>query len=198
MRLNLGCGPDVRAGYDNIDFRPVHGAEQVDLSKFPWPWRDSSADEILMLDFLEHFPYKMTETIIQEAWRVLSLGGHVDIQVPCFETCARNILGLSPIVCECEREFTRDVIEGVDQKCPFCARSFSVIRDTAVHRLYGGQNYPGNWHQTAFTRDMLKRLMSKNGFGQFEDLEYEHQYRNWNFKIRAKKIAEYDAWCDHG
>src|SRR5690606_40430558 len=54
MKLNLGCGFDIRPGYLNVDFRDMRnipppselnefGGEAqfqiVDLSTFPWPFR---------------------------------------------------------------------------------------------------------------------------------------------------------------
>ena len=83
MKLNLGCGDDIKEGYLNVDFRKTHPSVQVqDLSKFPWPWADGFADEILMLDFLEHFPYAQTERILFECFRILKDDGEVVIQVP--------------------------------------------------------------------------------------------------------------------
>ncbi len=70
MKLNVGCGQDVRQGYVNVDFRAdLPGIMLADLSILPWPFSDSTADEIMMLDFLEHFPYAKTDEIIVECNR---------------------------------------------------------------------------------------------------------------------------------
>ena len=55
MRLNLGCGFNKRDGYVNVDIGD-HCAPDVvhDLEKAPWPWDDSSIDEIYMSHVLEH------------------------------------------------------------------------------------------------------------------------------------------------
>lgn len=185
MRLNLGCGSDVKEGYTNVDFREVAGVTKVDLSIFPWPFKDESADEILMFDFLEHFEYRKTKPILEEVWRVLKPNAFVDIQVPDFESCANAILGREPFNCNtCGYKTPRG-------KCPKCGQEDFLLIESAMRRLYGGQDYPGNYHYYSFTKDYLEYILSSVGFGDFTYLEEEHQWLNWNFKVRAVKK---DAW----
>ena len=55
MRLNLGCGYNKREGFVNVDSSPHCAPDLIhDLEEFPWPWADSSIDEILMVYVLEH------------------------------------------------------------------------------------------------------------------------------------------------
>lgn len=52
MRLNLGAGDRRIEGFVSVDIAPP--ADQiVDLSG-PWPWPDSSVDEVLAFDVCEH------------------------------------------------------------------------------------------------------------------------------------------------
>jgi hypothetical protein len=194
VKINLGCGTDIKNGYVNVDFRgDIHPSIVVaDLEKFPWQWGDETIEEVLMYDFFEHFPYRMTKPILEEVWRILKLDGKVEIQVPDFNQCARAILGLSPYVCNvCETNITFQM--GDSENCDSCGTSIDSIADAGVRRLYGGQNYPGNFHQTTFTPKILERHLGNVGFGNFEYLEKEHQLRNWNFKVRATKV---DPWRD--
>jgi hypothetical protein len=85
MKLNLGCGPKRLAGWINADkaqqFKPD---KVVDLERFPWPWPDSSADEILLNHVLEHLG-QAPDTFIgvmKELWRVCAPGGRVRVHVP--------------------------------------------------------------------------------------------------------------------
>lgn len=190
MRLNLGCGNDIKQGYVNVDFRQTHPAVmKVDLSVLPWPFQDASADEILMLDFLEHFPYARTEQILREVHRILKPGGEVQIQVPDFEQLSAAIEGrfggLGYHCNQCGYYFDEDTRD--TDLCPKCGQSLDSIGDAAVARLFGGQDYPGNFHQTTFTQDRLARLCQENGLRPTEWMEEEHQNLNWNFKMRAIK-----------
>jgi len=81
LALNLGCGPDYRVGYVNVDYRhDVKTDLDSDLCEFPWPWENDSVDDILMWHVLEHLPD--TERTLREIHRVLKLGGRFYGQVP--------------------------------------------------------------------------------------------------------------------
>lgn len=195
LRLNLGCGKDIRPGYTNVDFYETSGPIAVhDLSNIPWPWKDRSAEEILMLDFLEHFPYSMTDTILMETWRVLDIDGHVDIQVPDFEHCAMAALDMHQYLCNVCGNSGKDTKAelGDVKRCAQCGTPTYKIAEAAIMRLYGGQDSPGNFHYTAFTKDMLVRKLSDLGFSDMELLQQHHQFKNWNFLMRAYKRE--DVW----
>jgi ubiquinone/menaquinone biosynthesis C-methylase UbiE len=186
MKLNLGCSEkDIRPGYINVDFRDIPGVEKVDLSILPWKWEDNSVDEILMLDFLEHFSYRTTDKILEEVWRILKPDGFVDIQVPDFEECARAAIKQPPFYCNrCGYRFIL-----VDSECGKCKQNHFELTRAALNRLYGGQRKKddGDWHFTAFTKEYLNVKLHILGFYKTEFLEKEHQQLNWNFKIRAFK-----------
>ena len=184
MKLNLGCGPDDKSGYINVDFFDERADEKVDLSKFPWPWQNDSIDEILMLDFLEHFPVKETPKFLEESWRILKMEGRIIIQVPDLEHCARVICRLPPFICgKCYYNIT-----SIEENCPKCKVSMRQIEDNATQRLYGGQEKLGNWHYTTFTRDRLKEKLTDCGFEVIGCIEEPQHYNNWNFKMEAKKV----------
>lgn len=189
MRLNLGCGNDIRDGYTNVDFRKTHpDVLEVDLSKFPWPFEDSSVDEILMLDFLEHFPYRDTQRIILEVYRVLTPNGQVVIQVPDARHLMHALVQEGDYLCNnCGTK-----MHGLDSpdyiaKCQGCGQRDDDVSAAAMRRLYGGQDFPGNFHYTCFTENSLDQLLYGNGFSVAQREEAEHQYRNWNMKRRYSK-----------
>jgi hypothetical protein len=69
------------------------------------------------------------------------------------------------------------------------------IAEAAVARMFGGQDYVGNWHYTAFNKPLLQHKLEKNGFDkvEFEELNEngETYYQNWNIKAVAEKK---DLW----
>lgn len=110
MKLHLGCNDSIMPGYLNVDStRPPNATDenflQWDLSALNtmaphpdhdemlyvagWPWADSSVDEIVAHDVLEHIDnpgYPGSKGIIwclNEAHRVLKPGGKLDLWVPC-------------------------------------------------------------------------------------------------------------------
>lgn len=80
-RLNLGCGPDYRDGWHNVDLRREVGPDEVvDLSEHPWPWPDDYADEIAMINVIEHLDDQLGA--LEEVARVLAPGGTATIAFP--------------------------------------------------------------------------------------------------------------------
>jgi SAM-dependent methyltransferase len=78
VRLNLGCSDDHKPGYVNVDQAPP--ADQIVNLAEPWPWPDSSVDEILAHDVFEHLPSKIRT--LNEAHRALKPGAFLDLWVP--------------------------------------------------------------------------------------------------------------------
>ena len=83
MKLNLGAGKNHKSGFINVD---KFGDPDVmhDLEVFPWPWGDSSVDEILMNHILEHLG-GTTEVflgVMKELYRVCKPGAKITINCP--------------------------------------------------------------------------------------------------------------------
>lgn len=96
MRLNLGASDRHIVGFLCIDIAPspcpdcdaslafdgwsdTFAPRTVDLSQ-PWPWSESSIEEILALDVVEHLPNRIHT--MNELHRVLVPGGRVTIETP--------------------------------------------------------------------------------------------------------------------
>ena len=195
VRLNLGCGDDTRSGYINVDLegRPPY-IQGWDLRVTPWPWIDSVAEEILMIDFLEHLEWRFTEDILLEARRVLIDSGRLVVQVPDFLHCAHAMLHFElPFVFKCNccgwdweyGDYESNVGESVIKNCRQCGQSIDDVATAAMRRLYGGQDSPGNYHKAAFTRESLTGLLLRCGFARVEEDQISHQWANWNFLLVA-------------
>ena len=57
MKLNLGCSTARLAGWTNVDIVPP--ADQIADLRNPWPWPDSSVDQIAAKDIIEHLPDRL-------------------------------------------------------------------------------------------------------------------------------------------
>ena len=69
MKLNIGCGKDVRPGWVNLD----SGADDL-------PFQDASVDEVLASHVLEHVPDRAAAMV--EIARVLRRGGLLTVVAP--------------------------------------------------------------------------------------------------------------------
>jgi len=85
LRLNLGCGMRKREGYLNVDKVTACAPDVVlDIERVPWPWPDSSVEEVLLIHVLEHIG-RDAQTyfgVIKELWRVCRHGARIHIAVP--------------------------------------------------------------------------------------------------------------------
>lgn len=54
MKLNLGCGKDIKPGYINLDIVDYGGNQIHDINRFPYPFKDNTFEEIYASHVLEH------------------------------------------------------------------------------------------------------------------------------------------------
>ncbi len=88
MKLNLGCGFDIREGYINLDnFNKCNPDILHDLEVFPYPFATSSFDEILIKHVLEHVGEKFTDfkRVMQEIYRISMPNARIEIHVPNYK-----------------------------------------------------------------------------------------------------------------
>lgn len=78
MRLNLGACDRAFPGFISVDI--CEPADIIaDLTQ-PWPWNDSSVDEVRAHDVFEHLPDRILT--MNELHRVLKPGARATIEVP--------------------------------------------------------------------------------------------------------------------
>ena len=81
--LDIGCGNRKRPGAVGIDINPDTDADVVhDLNSFPYPFPDSSYDDIFMDNVLEHLDNVVG--VMEEIHRISKPGGLVKVIVPYF------------------------------------------------------------------------------------------------------------------
>lgn len=81
MKINLGCGNDIRAGFVNCDMRQFPGVDRVfNITDLMWPFQSNSAELIVASALFEHVPSLLP--VLNECHRVLQNGGELWISGP--------------------------------------------------------------------------------------------------------------------
>lgn len=78
MKLNLGCADRVIPGYIGVDIAPP--ADQIVHLAGPWPWPDSSVDEVLAYDVCEHigdWPMPLSDDLLSRGLAVRHTSGRI-------------------------------------------------------------------------------------------------------------------------
>ena len=84
IRLNLGCGSDIKPNYRNIDFYNVNHPSilKCDVRDLSAHFGPNSVSEIYARDILEHIGFLETDIILQHWANLLELNGTIFIRVP--------------------------------------------------------------------------------------------------------------------
>jgi predicted SAM-dependent methyltransferase len=82
LRLNIGCGPNRKDGWVNIDIFSPQADLTLDMRE-PLPFADGSATIIYSEHFFEHLDYPgITKRFLKESYRILKPGGTFSVGVP--------------------------------------------------------------------------------------------------------------------
>ena len=88
IKLDFGCGPNKREGFEGVDSIPFIGVDHVlDIAQGDWPWKDSTVSEAHASHFIEHLTAMQRVTFCNELYRVLIPGGTCQIIVPHWASC---------------------------------------------------------------------------------------------------------------
>ena len=79
MKVNLGCGLDIRPEYVNVDRVPGAGVDLVADINERLPFDDSEVDEIVAHDVIEHLRNGLVP-FMDEAWRILKPDGILNLR----------------------------------------------------------------------------------------------------------------------
>ncbi len=189
LKLNLGCGPDIKDGYVNVDIINRKGVDivlDVVNDQFPLNFL-GNVDEILMYDFLEHTSHLKFSSLMYKIYSLLKEDGVCIVQVPDLEELSRVILCIPEFRCnECGFVFLEK-----NNVCDKCGTKYIKIVENAIRRMYGGQNYASNFHLSGFSKELIIKKFSEFDLQFIEFLEEDHQLENWNFKVKFKKNSKW-------
>lgn len=160
--LNIGSGQRTFKEYPpnsgfkciNYDQRDIEGHTDIVGDVRRLPWPDEYFSYVLASDIIEHFPISQTSLILIEWKRVLkSVDGIIELRLPNLESICKSY------------------INGVHD-----AKKTSWL-------LYGGQDYPGNFHFVGFDRKWLSSILNEHGFEVLESKDSGN-----NFEIKARRL----------
>ena len=86
VKLNLGCGNDIRKGFINVDQFAPEADLKWDLNVLPYPWKDNSVDEVIMMHVLEHVNDPCA--VMEELIRISKQDSKITIEVPHYNHSA--------------------------------------------------------------------------------------------------------------
>lgn len=139
LRLHLGCGAIDHPGFVNIDGIDRPHVHFVQSLTNLTRFKDRTVEFIYTSHTLEHFPRAQTVSILKEWCRVLRPGGQLCVSVPDFDR----------------------IIE--------IYRLSELDADEILPPLFGGQDYPFNFHHTTFNRASLSRSLMEAGFARVKE-----------------------------
>lgn len=83
LKLDFGCGKNKAAGFHGVDSIAFDGVDTVlDVRKTPWPWEDSSVDEVHTSHFVEHLTGTERVAFFNELYRVMKKGAQARVITP--------------------------------------------------------------------------------------------------------------------
>jgi predicted SAM-dependent methyltransferase len=154
-KLNLGCGTDIKTDFLNLDIRPLDGVDIVCDIQNLYFIKDNSVEELLAYDVLEHFTFLRTSEILKHWISKLAPKGTIIIRVPDLEKILNKLVNYQLPVFEAQR------------------------------LVFGGQDYPENFHMAGFSEGMLEGLLL--GCGCSEVIQVVREDDSHNVTLVARK-----------
>lgn len=87
LKLDLGCGPNKKAGFTGVDSLSFPGVDVVSDLRSRWPFEDNSVDEAYASHCLEHFTAMERIHFFNQLYRVLKPGAKTTIITPHWSSC---------------------------------------------------------------------------------------------------------------
>ncbi|MCB9913721.1 MAG: hypothetical protein H6828_01070 [Planctomycetes bacterium] len=87
LRLHLGCGPDRRAGWTNVDVNPAFAPDLVAPAHALPMLDDASCAVIESCHLFEHLTQSQARAALREWRRLLAPGGELRLELPNLERC---------------------------------------------------------------------------------------------------------------
>jgi len=157
LRLHLGCGTNMLAGWVNIDrvARAPGVVTDVDPTSLPYP--DATVCAVLAEHVFEHFSFAEESRVWREMARVLRPGGHLVIEVPDFEWVCATFL-------QARDDWQAFYTVGAVDHYAGCGRALDRRWGILQTMIFGNQNGAGQFHCSAYTAGKLRAIADDLGF----------------------------------
>ncbi|MHB8628331.1 MAG: class I SAM-dependent methyltransferase [Aggregatilineales bacterium] len=165
VKLHVGCGGDIKAGYVNIDEFNPKADLQLSIQALNYP--DNSIEQIEGYMVLEHLSPQDALAFVQNAHRMLHPGGRLVLEVPDLAKIARLLLIFAD-----DAEYLDDGAFGLR----------GVFGEPTQHMTVG------DYHKWGYTPATARRLMHRGGFRQFSISDgLSHNFPLRDMRIEAVK-----------
>jgi len=186
MKLNLGSHSKIVEGYTNVDALDLPNVDYIcDITRTPWIFQptsippidkdlrigyildiaDNKAEEILMVEVLEHISFRKTDAVLKEVHRVLKPGGKVHIQVP---DCGEMMKAY------CDKKigtFMPHKPESVEQVKEIRERTGLIVHPNRwLFAFLGAQKHEYDAHLNIFTKERMEEYLNNAGFSKINFL----------------------------
>ena len=174
IRLNLGCGDDVKKEYINID--AVKNKENIihlDINNLKSRFKNSTIHEIYAKDVLEHVGLLTAKKWISDWSNLLIIGGTLTIQTTCLDL----------IIEAYKKNF-------INEEKLNCLLFAGVYWENSKPYWDNEKTTHYDWHQVCFSKKLLFDELKKNNFSIVAE-KYDQISKNsngLNMTIKAKKV----------
>jgi hypothetical protein len=174
MKLHLGCGPNIREDYINIDkYVQNENVEQFDILNLPY--QENTVEEILTEHLVEHIPFKEEEQFFNESFRVLKKGGLLIVETPDMEWLCKQFL-------DAEDNFQAFYKVGSKDHYFGSGKSIENRWGMITTHFFGNQNGGGQFHFNGYSKQKMIRIGEIIGFSE----------------VKVEKICNKGAHCLRG
>jgi len=171
IKLNLGCGQDIKDGYINIDTCPFNNKVVIDDIK-NLSFAPNSIDEIYAKDILEHLSLSDAIQSIKNWSNICKPGAKLFIQTTCIDTMIEAYMN---------NTWTIEVL------------NYMLF---AGKNWVDGIPKTEDFHKSCYSKNFLEQLLLQNQFKilsiEFDkidaDLKYNPYAHNLNIMIKAIKL----------
>lgn len=171
--LEIGSGSAPLPDHEHLDARAdLPGVDHVADIRSPLPFPDATFDHVSSRNCLEHVPWREVDSVLREWARILKPHGTLDLWTPDFEYLCRQYLeGRADT--HLERALRDDAARAL---AGYDASAWAMVK------MFGGQDYPENFHGAVLDETLVTRLLAAAGFERVT-----RQEPGWGLRISARR-----------